>query len=210
MTIAKTRRMIARGQRRRLRESQGHAHRRVDGWSVGDPRHSRVRGAHVWPSGYVKRTVITVLRQRFNGEVEIRNLRVFIFPRVYVTAYGIVLRREGRTDIPPFLSADELTVSADLASLFESPRKVASVRLDGLRINVPPRDPNAPHQPHEMNLPVVLEEVTANECVLVMLPRDPKRCRSSSISTSLCFMNSGPSSRRNSRRCCEIQSPWET
>ena len=41
--------------------------------------------------GFVKSAVITVLRERFDSEVEIRDIRILIFPRVYVVAYGIVL-----------------------------------------------------------------------------------------------------------------------
>ncbi len=125
---------------------------------------------------YLKSAVITVLRERFNSDVEIGSLRILVFPRVFVSASGIVLRRGGRTDIPPFFTADKLTASADLMSLFSSPRKIVSVHLDGLKINVPPRDPNAPHDgPRKIKMPVVLEEVTADDTVLVMIPRDPNK-----------------------------------
>ncbi|MFZ0035891.1 MAG: hypothetical protein WAK91_00610 [Candidatus Acidiferrales bacterium] len=125
---------------------------------------------------YLKSAVITVLRERFNSDVEIGSLRILVFPRVFVSASGIVLRRGGRTDIPPFFTADKLTASADLASLFRSPRTIASVHLDGLKINIPPRDPNAQHDgPRKIKMPVVLEEVTADDAVLVMIPRDPNK-----------------------------------
>ena len=125
---------------------------------------------------YVKSAVITVLRERYNSDVQIGDLRIVIFPRVFITATKVVLRHEGRTDIPPFLDADKLTVSADILSLFQSPRKIASVHLEGLKINIPPRDPNAaPHGPRQVKMPVVLEEVTADDTVLVMLQRDPNK-----------------------------------
>jgi hypothetical protein len=124
---------------------------------------------------YVKSAVITVLRERYNSDVQIRDMRILIFPRVYVTATGVVLRHEGRTDIPPFLDADKITVSADILSFFQSPRKIASVHLEGLKINIPPRDPNVQHGPRKVKMPVVLEEVTADDTVLVMLQRDPNK-----------------------------------
>jgi hypothetical protein len=137
--------------------------------------------------GFVKSAVITVLRERFDSEVEIRDIRILIFPRVYVVAYGIVLRHEGRTDIPPFLIADKLTVGADLRALFETPRRVASVQLEGLQIHVPPReDKNAagdnaasqntakPSQPKKP-FPIVISEITADHTVYVMLPKDPSK-----------------------------------
>ncbi len=125
--------------------------------------------------GVVKSMVITALRERFNSEVEIRDLRILIFPRVYVAADGIALRHEGRTDIPPFLIIESLVVSTGLRSIFGPRRHIAAVNLTGLQIHVPPRDPNAPQNPHKTNLSVVLDEVTTDDAVLVMLPRDPAK-----------------------------------
>jgi hypothetical protein len=63
--------------------------------------------------GYVKNAVITVLQDRFHSDVQIKDIRVVIFPRIYATATGVVILYQNRTDIPPFLSIDKLEVTTD-------------------------------------------------------------------------------------------------
>lgn len=129
--------------------------------------------------------VVDILRERFDSEVEIRELRVLIFPQVYVAASGVVLRYEGRTDIPPFLVADEMTVTARLQSLFETPRKITSVRMSGLQIHVPPRahrsqestqaQSSSPSSKRGLTLSVAIDKITAQDAILVMLSSDPNK-----------------------------------
>ncbi len=127
--------------------------------------------------GYVKNAVITVLQDRFHSDVQIKDIRVVIFPRIYATATGVVILYQNRTDIPPFLSIDKLEVAADFWSVFKSPRRVSNVHLVGLQIHVPPREP----KPKELNpnrkprLPVIIDRITCDDTTFVMLPKDPTK-----------------------------------
>jgi hypothetical protein len=127
--------------------------------------------------GYVKEAVRKDLRERYDADVEIQDIRVLIFPRVYATATGIVLHHEGRTDIPPLFTADKLTVSAGILSLIKSPHRVDGVELDGLKIRVPPHESNEQKKPSfqlpKHRISVEIGEVTANDASLVMMPKDP-------------------------------------
>jgi AsmA-like C-terminal region len=132
---------------------------------------------------FVKDAVVNVLEQHFHSTVEIRSLRVWIFPRVYAVAEGITLRQWGRTDVPPLFIADKLTVTADLHALIEKPIRVANVQITGLQLHLPPREDNAKSEAEhaesqpkpKKQLPVVISEIDTDETTLVMLPKDPKK-----------------------------------
>ena len=128
--------------------------------------------------GYVKQAVIRDLQQRFDSTVEIRDISVLIVPRVYVMATGIVVRHQGRTDIPPLLTAERLDVSADLRVLINSPHKVDRVEFEGLQVHIPPRDSESQAPPpsgQKHNFSVEIGEVTADDTTVVMMPKDPTK-----------------------------------
>ncbi|MFZ0738874.1 MAG: AsmA-like C-terminal region-containing protein [Candidatus Acidiferrales bacterium] len=123
--------------------------------------------------GYLKRAVVTVLRERFESDVQIQDIRVFILPRIYVTAQGVVLRHKGRTDVPPLLTADKLEVSAGVWSFLSSPRRIDSVHLEGLQIHVPPKlNHPQPTAKSDHELPASIGEITSDDAVFVMLPKE--------------------------------------
>jgi AsmA-like C-terminal region len=128
--------------------------------------------------GYVKNAVITVLQDRFHSNVQIKDMRVVIFPRIYVTASGVTIPYKDRTDIPPFLVIDKLEVAADFWSVVRAPRRVSSVHLVGLQIHVPPREPKpkeVPTTPKKPRLPVTIDSITCDDTTFVLLPKDPKK-----------------------------------
>src|SRR6202035_73777 len=85
-----------------------------------------------------KRTEAYLGRQ-FDSTVQLSDIGVSLYPRVRLVAGGVVLRHEGRTDIPPLIEIHLLTLEAGLSTLLSRHPQVSSVRLDGLRINMPPR-----------------------------------------------------------------------
>ena len=126
---------------------------------------------------YVKNAVVTVLQDRFHSDVQIKDIRVVIFPRIYATATGVTLLYHDRTDIPPFLIIDKLEVAADFWSLFKAPRRVSSVHLIGLQIHVPPREPSpkVENPNRKPRLPVIIDKIICDETTFVMLPKDPTK-----------------------------------
>jgi hypothetical protein len=80
---------------------------------------------------------VALLERRFDSRVELGALRVHFNPRLSITGEGLVLRHQGRTDIPPLISIREFTVSASLRGLWG--RSVGRVHLEGLEIMIPPR-----------------------------------------------------------------------
>ncbi len=80
---------------------------------------------------------VELLERRFDSRVELAALRVTFTPRLSIRGEGLILRHEGRTDIPPLISIRVFTVSAGLRGLWD--RRVERVHLEGLEIMIPPR-----------------------------------------------------------------------
>ena len=80
---------------------------------------------------------LELLEKRFNSSVELESLRVVLRPSLSIRGEGLILRHEGRTDIPPLISIRVFTVSGGVRDLWN--RNVKRVHLEGLEIMIPPR-----------------------------------------------------------------------
>jgi AsmA-like C-terminal region len=119
------------------------------------------------------------LQARFASEVQFSDFRVSFFPRVRLTAIGIVMRHSARTDLPPLLKIQRLSASASLLGFFKSPARIESVRLDGLQIHLPPRGRGGKalnfrfDEQLAKKYPVVVQKIRADEALLVILRAQP-------------------------------------
>ena len=125
----------------------------------------------------LKQDIIDTLREKFQSDVQIGDLQIIVFPHVLATARGIVMRIKGRTDVPPLITIQELTLSAGILNLFR--RHVSSITLQGLQIHVPPRmprsSPNGEKRPRKkIYFPLVIDEIVSENALLETLPSDPK------------------------------------
>jgi len=124
---------------------------------------------------------VAYLKTRFHSDVEIQDFRLSLRPGVRVIVTGVVLRHNGRTDIPPLIEIRQVTLHASLLKLLGKKIDVSSVQLDGLQIHTPPRGSEDQHMFHatDANLaekyPVVIETILADDAVLVPLPKDPNK-----------------------------------
>ena len=126
----------------------------------------------------VKRRVVAALEESLKSQVQLESLHVVIFPRVRVSAQGVVLRHKGRRDIPPLITMERLTLTAGIMDLLRTPRRLSSARIEGLHIRTPPKGP--PSSPaitaDARDLPAILiDEVTADDALVQTLPRDPRK-----------------------------------
>jgi len=119
------------------------------------------------------RFVRSALQERYNSQVELGDLRVSLFPGVQATGKDLVLHFRGRRDLPPLVRVKQFTIDAGFAGFFETPKRIAKLRLEGLEIHVPPkelRESTAKRGPRK--IPFVLEEVVADGTRLEILPGD--------------------------------------
>lgn len=120
------------------------------------------------------------LSQKFKSSVQIADFRLTVFPRISVEVDGIVIRHEGRTDVPPMLQIKRASFHANLAGLFGRKVDIDLVTLDGLQINTPPRPPGSPpmfkgtDQDLAEKYPVVIHSIRAEDATLTML-RGPEQ-----------------------------------
>ncbi len=115
---------------------------------------------------------------RFESTVQIADFHVAsLYPRVHVTINGVVLRHEGRTDVPPMIKIERATFDARLLSLISRTPVVRSVQVEGLEVRIPPHRRGAPsvlgHLPYKY--PVTIQDVHADDVLLEILPLDPAK-----------------------------------
>jgi len=92
----------------------------------------------VWrASPWVHDRVVEALAARLDSEVTLASFEVSFLPQPAFVGHGLVVRYQGRTDIPPFIAIREFSGTTDLTGVLR--RRAREVRLDGLEIFVPPR-----------------------------------------------------------------------
>jgi hypothetical protein len=154
----------------------------------------------------IRELAIAYLQQRFDAQVELGDLQVDLpeFSPVqlillrgtgamaHVQGNGLVVRRNGVAGLPPMFAAKSFSFDLDIGSLIWRPVKVPRVFVDGMEINVPPKEqrpesavtqsdtkPAAAPQPNRLILKDAADIAIANLDIansrLVILPRDSSR-----------------------------------
>ena len=129
----------------------------------------------------LKDSVIALLSDQLESEVTIEALEGRVFPRVAVSGGGVVIRQKGRTDVPPLITIERFEIRGSLRDLLRQPRRVAEVRLAGLRVSIPPGDSSgddgekkseAEQRTRAQKLEqVIIERFEAPDTVVTLIPR---------------------------------------
>ena len=142
--------------------------------------------------------IVAVLSDRLDGDVELRDLKFGLFPRLRVEGYDLKIRHRGRRDVPPLISIAHFTAEGDLSSLLR--KRVSRLTVDGLDIQIPPdrnriggskdaeREPHdraddsrAPREPEQQQTAanhadtvrtIVVDEMISTGSRLVIIPRE--------------------------------------
>jgi len=122
-----------------------------------------------------------VLETHFASKVEFSDFSISLFPSIHMTITGLVLRHKGRTDIPPLIQVRKLSIYVHLPSFLRSKPHISFVQLSGLQIHTPPREPGGQpliqktDQDLAKRYPVLIEEVQADDAILVVLRAQPEK-----------------------------------
>jgi hypothetical protein len=146
---------------------------------------------------YVREQALQYLQKRFDSTVEIGALHISVpklSPRQLVARdwHGakarvegerVVLRHKGRKDIPPLFRMKKFAFEIDLSILFDSPKRIPLVTVDGMEINIPPKgerpDFNTKREEKEdegtEDTGVIFDEVIIKDSRFTILPRDRRK-----------------------------------
>jgi len=147
---------------------------------------------------FLREQTVEYLRQRFDSDVELGSLRVSMpigsplgvllrggrGDLARVTGEGISLWHKHHHDRPPLVAMRKFTFQVELHSLWNRPVRVTMVRLEGLRITVPPKGTNAPRP--KQNAPrtsggkdaassVIIDTIIADGTKLSVLSKNPQK-----------------------------------
>ncbi len=127
--------------------------------------------------------VTSTLSESLQSEVELGEVKLRWVP-LRLQAENLTVRHHGRTDVPPLLIVKSFTVDLKPTELWSS--TVEHVMVDGLEINIPPKDPSTGKRP----LPrpgddgatddddkadsdgVLIKRLTATNARLAIVPRE--------------------------------------
>lgn len=130
--------------------------------------------------------VVSTLSERLDSEVELTAFSVDTFPTVTIRGDGLVIRHQGRRDVPPLVSVKSFIVTGGIFDLLRRPRRFKTVTLDGLEINIPPGGlsmKRGDSQPVAAQAgigpsPLIVERLFSRDAMLRIIPRradkDPK------------------------------------
>lgn len=126
--------------------------------------------------------LVAYLSDKFDSDVELKELKVSAIPRLHVVGKGLILRWKHRQDVPPMIRLGEFTFNVDWADLTEPAKHIALVRLKDFELNLPPRSstPNAAAteapKPQQSSTPVIIvNQIIADKTMLRLLPKDPEK-----------------------------------
>jgi hypothetical protein len=131
----------------------------------------------IWASVRLKpklrERMITAIREQYHRDVELKELNISVLPRFSAEGVGLVIHQKDRPGLPPFIGVKRLTVHATLRGMLSEPLMIDSVVLEGLRINVPPKqhDSDKPKEPKREQPRLIINEVIADSTFLQILPK---------------------------------------
>jgi hypothetical protein len=84
-----------------------------------------VAGVHL-SNPNLRKKAVEILGEKFHASVELKDFHVYLFPGARIEGSGLVLRHEGRTDVPPLISIGEFSAQAGLTGLLWK-RKIGQI-----------------------------------------------------------------------------------
>lgn len=120
--------------------------------------------------------ITTKLSRSFESSVELGRVHLNWFP-LQLRAENLTIRHHGRTDIPPLILVGSFSVDLKPTELWSS--RVDHVKVDGLEINIPPKDPETGKRPvphpefgHDDDSGgIFVKRLTATNARLSVIPR---------------------------------------
>jgi hypothetical protein len=94
----------------------------------------------------VKARIEQALEERFDADVDIKNVRTTVWPSPSIVVDDIQIRHKQWTDQHPLLAMKRFRAATDFSTLLNRRNHVDQIRLEGLEIHIPPRGRSARKQ----------------------------------------------------------------
>ncbi len=122
-------------------------------------------------SRHIESHAMAMLKERYGEHVEVSNLRLTMFPRISATCGPVIVREPERAE--PLVAIDRLEARTGWISAILG--RVSEVRMDGLKITVPPRGER--HMKPGKSTPKHFRvgAMVAENAVLKIMPGDPNK-----------------------------------
>ena len=80
------------------------------------------------------------LTERYQSDVDLSTFRISVYPHISAVGENLALHFEDRKNLPPLIAVKRFSLQASLFGLLRNPRHIQIVRLEGLELNIPPRE----------------------------------------------------------------------
>ena len=137
----------------------------------------------------LRRRVIATLEQRFHSPVELDALHISVFKGLEVSGSGLRIRDIAGSgtqpaDGPPMVSVDSFEFRTGIRQLMEPTTRVQTVRVQGMRLNIPPKGERgpllahaqAPHEPGQQPRPktkLIVDQIVCSDATLTIETNKP-------------------------------------
>ena len=118
-----------------------------------------------------------MLAAHLDSEVQLDSLTLRVLPRLRAEGVGLTIRHKGRQDVPPLISIQNFSVEGDIFGVLR--KHVTTVTLDGLKIQIPPKDKDKSDDDNDddKDKPLKLKEafeidnLVTKDAELIIIPR---------------------------------------
>jgi hypothetical protein len=124
----------------------------------------------------LRKRVIASLEERFDSPVELDALHISVVQGLEVTGEGLKVTYLGNLDKtrtwdePPMLTVKRFTFRTGLGQLFQPTMRVNLVRVEGMTLNIPPKQDRGPMLPKAGGKPgrwkIVVDEIAVSDMAL--------------------------------------------
>jgi AsmA-like C-terminal region len=133
----------------------------------------------------LQRALIEAIGEHLDATVELDSFQVSTFPTLSVTGDGLRVRHRKQAGGPPLIEVAHFYAQGSVLGLLHRPRRLKTVTLQGLRINVPPggldQDEDDAHGKDAHNDvpdregPVLIDHLVSDDAVLQILSKRPDK-----------------------------------
>jgi hypothetical protein len=144
--------------------------------------------------------IIETLSTRFHSRVELASLKVSVIQGLVVSGKGLMIYGQNdpnihREGVQPLIGIDEFRFRATVGSLLRTPMHVGAVYINGLQLNIPPKQDRQQFRdmaPKGGKIKIVVDEFLSEKALLVINTNRPDKLPLEFAIQNLAMKDIGP------------------